>query len=453
MLASQTEKVSLPNNWRARPYQAELMRYMFGDGSLNGKRADCVWHRRAGKDSCCLQVAAIGSQVRVGTIWHMLPTLNQGRKVIWNGVDGDGRRMIDQAFPSGMVEGRNDTEMLIRFKNGSYYQVVGSDNYNSLVGANPVGVIFSEYSVADPAAWDYIRPILAENGGWALFIYTFRGRNHGWKLFEVAKKNPKWFVSLKTVDDTTREDGTPVISPDVVQAEREAGMSNELIQQEFYCSPDGGLEGAFYTESLKIARAGGRIGNYPYDPTKRAQTWWDIGIRDATAIIVTQRHESGKPIIVDYFEERNVPLDLWAKKLGSTQYNFEEHWGPHDLEHRDWTSGKTRREYALSLGIDFEVVPKIPVQDGIEQAQALIRTCYFDEGASERLLDALASYRREWDPHMMKFRDRPLHDWASNGADSFRTLAVGWRDQSWLKSVGRTFKVIRAAGGAIRARS
>lgn len=440
------EVIDLPHLWDPRDYQAELIRYLF-QGGLNHKRAVSIWHRRAGKDSSALQISAMASQMRVGTIWHMLPTLNQGRKVIWNGVDRDGRRMIEQAFPEGLVASRNDTDMLLRFNNGSYYQVVGSDNYNSLVGANPVGAIFSEYSVADPAAWDFIRPILAENGGWALFIYTFRGRNHGWKLYEMAKDNPLWFVSLKTVNDTRRHDGSYVISPEMVEEERKAGMSEELIQQEFFCSPDGGLEGAFYTEQLKLAREQGRVGNFPHDPTKPCISVWDIGLRDATAIITAQRHDSGKPVIIDYFEERNVSLDLWVKKLRSTPYNYEEHWGPHDLEHRDWTTGKTRTEYAAEIGLDFEIIPKLSVQDGIEQTKALIRSAYFNEPLVERLLDCLASYRREWDDRLMIFRDRPLHDWSSHGADSMRGLSIVWQPDTLSGTPPASrFNVVRSRG-------
>lgn len=340
--------------------------------------------------------------------------------------------MIDQAFPHEIRDPKNpinNSDMQIRFRNGSIYQVVGSDNYDSLVGTNPVGVIFSEWSVADPKAWDYIRPILAENEGWALFIYTPRGKNHGKKLYDMASGNPKWYSSLLTVDDTFREDGvTPVIGPEVIADERAEGMAEEKILQEYFCSFEAGMEGAFYTMELNLADQEGRIGHFPHDPTKQCQSYWDIGFRDATAIIITQRGNDGKPIIIDYLEARNKALDEWIRELRSLPYDFEEHWGPHDLENTDWTTGKTRREFAASLDFAFDIVSKIPVQDGIDATRAMIRVARFNEPAVGRLLDGLYSYRREYDDRLQMFRDKPLHDWASHPADAMRYLSVGWND-------------------------
>ena len=159
---------------------------------------------------------------RVGMYWHMLPEAAQGRKVIWDGIDRQGRRIIDQAFPKEIRKTQNEHEMKIEFINGSIWQVVGSDNYNSLIGANPVGIVFSEWSVAKPSAWDYMRPILAENGGWALFIYTPRGRNHGYDIYKVAKTNPAWFSQLLSVDDTK------ILHPQMIQDERASIMDSSM---------------------------------------------------------------------------------------------------------------------------------------------------------------------------------------------------------------------------------
>ncbi len=166
---------------------------------------------------------------RVGVYWHMLPLNTQARKVVWDAIDREGRRVIDQVFPLPLRKSVNSTEMKIELWNGSIWQCVGSDNYNALVGSNPVGVVFSEYSLADPASWDFIRPILAENGGWALFIYTPRGKNHGYTLYNTALA-AGWFVQKLTVDDTK------AVPLGVIEEERRAGMSESMIQQEFYCS-------------------------------------------------------------------------------------------------------------------------------------------------------------------------------------------------------------------------
>lgn len=365
----------------------------------------------------------------------MLPTLKQGRQAIWEGIDRDGRRMIDQAFPAWMrqpgTRGTNNSDMAIRFINGSVYQVVGSDNYDKLVGTNPVGLIMSEYAIADPAAWDYMRPILAENEGWAFFPYTPRGKNHGYRLAEMAKNNPNWFFSKLTVDDTYRDEDRQVyvIGPEVIEEERQSGMAEERILQEYYCDFNVGMEGSFYTNEIMLAETEGRIGSFPWDPNKPVQTWWDIGFRDATSVIFTQRNSAGNPNIIDYLEERNVALDQWVREVRSLPYTYEEpHWGPHDLENTDWATGKTRREVALELGFAFDIVPKLPVADGIDATRSIIRVANFNEDKCEKLIDGLRSYRREFDEKTKLFKDKPFHDWASHPADAMRYLSVGWNE-------------------------
>lgn len=447
--------IVLPNKWLARPHQQSLFRYMFDGGSMQRKRALQVWHRRAGKDSCSLQLGAIASQQRVGTIWHMLPTQKQGRKVIWDGIDKAGRRMIDQAFPKDMRLSENNSEMQIRMKNGSIWQVVGSDNYDSLVGANPVGVIFSEYSVANPAAWDFIRPILAENGGWAIFIYTPRGKNHGHRLYQMACKNDNWFSSILNVEQTFDREGTPLIGPDIIQQERDEGMSEEKVLQEYYCSFDAGMEGAYYTIVLNEAMEQGRIGKYPHDPSKQVYTFWDIGIRDNASIIFAQEGLDGHPVIIDHLTDRNKSIEHWIRDVRSLPYNYAEHWGPHDLEQREQSTGKTRKEFAEGLNFNFEIVPNIPVTDGIDATRAMLKVVKIDETKCHQLIDSLFAYRREFDEKANIFRDKPVHDWSSHSADSKRYLAVAWencaKSRVWTRGKKEQFKhdhrVITARGG------
>lgn len=232
-------EVEIPNEWNPRKYQRDLWKYLCN----GGKRAVAIWHRRAGKDSLSLNWTAKAMLNRVGVYWHMLPLNTQARKVVWDAIDKKGRRVIDQVFPVPLRKSVNSQEMKIEFWNGSIWQCVGSDNYNALVGSNPVGVVFSEYSLADPAAWDFIRPILAENGGWALFIYTPRGQNHGYTLYNNAIA-AGWFAQVLTVEDTQ------AIDLSVVDEERRAGMPEAMIQQEFYCSFD-----AVNDEDRKLIRS------------------------------------------------------------------------------------------------------------------------------------------------------------------------------------------------------
>jgi len=169
---------------------------------------------------------------RVGAYYHCFPEYGQGRKVLWDGMDNDGNKYIDRHVPPEVRRSINKAEMKIELIDGSVWQIIGADNYDSLVGPNPVGLILDEWAVSPryPQAWDYFRPILAQNGGWAVFIYTPRGRNHGFNLYQMALTNPAWFCQLLTVDDTR------AINQEDIQAERKSGMSESMIQQEFYSS-------------------------------------------------------------------------------------------------------------------------------------------------------------------------------------------------------------------------
>lgn len=220
--------ISIPNDWRPRAHQRELYN-TFGHGKKYS-RAAVVWHRRSGKDSTALNLTAREMFKRVGSYWHLFPEQTQARRAIWNGIDREGRRIIDQFLPPQVRARSSSQEMLIEAVNGSTWQMAGSDNYDSLVGSNPVGVVFSEWSLANPEAWEYIRPILVENEGWALFIYTPRGRNHGYTTWARALNADGWLAQRLTVDDTG------LITPEQIQAERDAGMSEAKIRQEFYCS-------------------------------------------------------------------------------------------------------------------------------------------------------------------------------------------------------------------------
>jgi len=217
-----------PPVFDGRLYQKRLYDYIRN----GGKRAAAVWHRRAGKDKTALAVVKPMMAERVGTYFHCLPSYNQARKVIWEGIDGNGRSFLD-IFEPEIREKTNSSDMKIEVINGSKYQLIGADNYDSVVGTNPVGIIFSEWAISDryPLAWDYFRPMLVENGGWAIFIYTPRGRNHGWQIYNTALHNPEWFCERLTIEDTD------VISLEDVEKERRDGMSEEMIRQEFYCFP------------------------------------------------------------------------------------------------------------------------------------------------------------------------------------------------------------------------
>ena len=349
---------------------------------------------------------------RVGVYWHMLPTLAQGKKVVWNGITKDGRKVLD-AWPEELIVSRRNDDMSLTLKNGSLWQVVGSDNYDSLVGANPVGVVFSEYSIADPAAWDFIRPILRENGGWALFIYTPRGKNHGYDRFRRAQKSDNWFAETLGVNDTD------VVTEDAIQEDRDDGMEEAMIQQEYYCSWDAPLVGAFYGKQMLDAEKEKRIREVRYDYLVPVETWWDLGIGDSTAIWFVQRVNQ-EIRLIDYYETNGEGLQHYAKLVKDKPYVYSHHIFPHDVAARELTSGKSREEVLRELGISVTIAPKLSVDDGIQAVRAALPNCWFDADKCERGIEALRQYHKVYDDKNHIWRVKPVHDWASHGADSFR---------------------------------
>lgn len=377
-----------------------------------------MWHRRAGKDATVLHGTTIEAFKRKGLYWHMLPTLAQGRKVIWEGITKDGQKMLD-AWPDELIENKRNDEMALTLKNGSRWQVVGSDNYNSLVGSNPCGVVFSEYSVANPAAWDFIRPILAENGGWAVFPYTPRGRNHGYDLYQMALGNPDWHASMLNVDDTK------CLPSDAVDQERAAGMSEEMIQQEFYCSFDAPLTGAYYARQMVRMLEEGRICEVPYDPACRVDTWWDLGVDDSTSIVFTQR--VGQSIhVIDYYENSGESLSHYVGQLDKRRdggWLYGEHVLPHDVKARELQTGKTRQQALADLGVKVSVAPQLDVQHGIERVRQMLPRVYIDKKLTH-VIECLRQYQKQWDEINKIFKGKPLHDWTSHCADAFRVGAT-----------------------------
>lgn len=406
-----------------------------------GKRACLVWHRRAGKDALSINWCATACFQRVGLYWHVLPTYEQGRKIVWDGITKDGRRFLS-AFPGfdtpgdttkGIVKRKRDDRMQLELINGSMFQVVGTDDVDRLVGPNPIGVVFSEYSLHNPAAWDLIRPILMENGGWAIFIYTMRGKNHGYRLYQMAKNNPDWFAENLTVDDTRTDDGRPLVTQEDIQAERDAGMPEETIQQEFYNDPHAALVGAYYKDQMRNVHNEGRVTVVPWEPSLPVDTFWDIGVNDTTDIIFTQRLR-GEIRIIDFYENSGKGMQDYIKVLHELPYVYGEHWGPHDMRVREFGSGaRSRIQIAQSLGVRFNVAPKLPMADGISAVRAVLPLCWFSERKTARLVEALREYERAWDTEKMVYANTPKHNWASHPADAFRQMAVVYRAERGQK--------------------
>ena len=432
----------LPYQWSPRPYQQSLWQYL----KAGGLRAVVCAHRRWGKDEVALHWTACAAHLRVGNYAHMLPKYAQARKAIWDAVNPhSGKKRIDEAFPLVLRKSTLDDEMKIVLANGSTWQVVGSDNYNSLMGTSYAGIVKSEEALSDPNAWGYLSPILRENQGWVLFISTPRGRNHFDKLFQTAQQQPGWFAQLSSNDETHRfTDAELHEELQVMQDIHGADYGMALWKQEYFCSFDAALPGSIWGDCIRLAESQGRIVDFEHDRTRPVYTAWDLGRTDDTAIWWYQFNGAGIDVL-DYFaspfldihnewrHEKSLTHILLARReaLGVT---YAKHALPHDARPRTLAAGgksilqqlldAATREPALGK---FTIGKRLDVQEGIQAARATFPRCRFHQTRCTVGLDALRAYHREWNEETKKFDDTPAHDWASHGADAFRYLSLEWK--------------------------
>ncbi|AOJ10350.1 hypothetical protein WS71_24380 [Burkholderia mayonis] len=416
-------KIRLPNNWQPRTYQRPAWDYL----ERGGKHAELIWCRRAGKDDIALHRTAVSAFERVGTYWHMLPMASQARKAIWNAVNPHtGRKRIDEAFPDAIRARKNDQEMYIEFVNGSTWQVVGSDNYNSMVGAPPVGIVYSEWALSNPSAKAYLRPILAENGGWQIFITTPRGKNHAYTTYQNASRDEQAFAQILTANQTGQYDAEQL---DRLRAEYVADfgetMGNALFEQEFLCSFESPILGAVYAKEIREATD--RITRVPHDPTKPVHLFWDLGRADKTAIWFAQfAHMEYR--VIDYLEGTGKHIGEYAHALQGKRYVYADCWLPHDAEHELLASKRTVAQQLKDAGFKVRIVPKTSIETRIQAARLLFPLLWIDGERCEEGLQALRSYHYDVDPDTKQFSKDPVHDWSSHAADAFGYMAVAMKE-------------------------
>jgi hypothetical protein len=434
-------------SWYTEPHQDSLWRYLDG----GGLRAYEIWHRRAGKDDVSLRWTCKAAHKRKGNYWHMLPQAEQARKAIWDAINPHtGVRRIDEAFPPYLRKRTRNNEMMIEFLNGSIWQVVGSDNFNALVGSPPVGIVFSEWALADPHSWAYMRPILRENGGWAIFITTPRGKNHGWKLLQAAQKARGWHWSVLPATSTG------VFTAAELEEERlelieEYGeeMGQNLYEQEYLCSFEAAILGAIYARQMRKADQEGRITTVAHDANLEVHTAWDLGYGDATAIWWFQivRNEVH---VIDYHQNTGKDAQFYASQLAGCalslqggrvqkgeimlgaahrqRYRYGEHHGPHDAAAKTLAAGgRSFGDQLYEYGYSMNIIPATNQADQIAAARKTLEACWFDSEKTEKGRDCLTSYHYQWDDQKKILSDDPHHDWSSHGSDAFEIIGQVWQ--------------------------
>ncbi len=430
--------ITLPNDWRPRPWQLDVLEAR--EGGI--KRGAIAVHRRAGKTDLELNMGAIEAHKQPGNYLHLFPNAVQARKAIWRGVDKKGRRFIDRTFPAEIRRTTRDAEMIVEFLNGSTWQLAGVDNPSALVGGNYRGVVLDEAALyPDSEAWDYLRPVLAENGGWMFAISTFRGRNWFYDLYHTNKSNPEWYTAHLDADQTHEWDGSALISAKDIDAERKAGMSDAMVRQEFYLDTTAAFSGAYYQRQVADLQAH-RAGDHPHDPSQPVYVAFDLGFADHCVAVFFQVQNPNKTVILASQAWQFTPAN---EIVGEIKQTYP--WGrnlqlcvlPHDAK-RPGPAGDTWLSVfeAFGLADEFEVLPKGhgTLHQHIALVQQKLSTTYVDTAVrpwtdgkpnNSLLLDALSGYRTE---KLAKrpgvFSANPYHSWESHYADAVRYLMV-WR--------------------------
>ena len=391
-----------------------------------------VAHRRFGKT-----VAAINDLIKDALtiprknvrVAYIAPYYRQAKAIAWD-------YLLEYTKDiQGSVA--NASELRVDFPNGGRIRLFGADNYDAMRGLYFDAVVLDEPADFPANAWPtVIRPAIADRKGRATFIGTPKGKNEFWDIYNNAQGDPNWFTGMYKASETDILDEEEL-------TEAKKAMGEDRYDQEFECSFEAAIQGAYYAQEMKTATSDKRITNVPYDPAASVVTAWDLGIGDSTSIWFAQF--VGQEIrLIDYYENSGVGLDVYAKALSEKGYHYDQHILPHDVQVKELGTGKSRLETLDALGIrNVTIAPKLSVDDGIQAARSMLARCWFDEVKCARGIEALRQYRREFDEKLKSWRGRPLHDWTSHPADSFRYLAVGYRKTNdWGEPIRRGLKGI-----------
>lgn len=380
-----------------------------------GKRwALVVAHRRCGKTVSCVNELIKGALTLPKDkprFAYIAPTYSQAKDVAWNYMTEYSLDIPGTSLHEG--------ELRVDYPNGGRVRLYGADNYNRMRGIYLDGAVLDEYGDMDPRAWEeVIRPALSDRQGWAIFIGTVRGRNHFYDMYEKALRpdfQKDWYVAIHPASSTG-------ILPASELSDARRTMTPEQYAAEYECSWAAPIVGSYYGTLIEERQEAGDVLQLAHERGKRVYTGWDLGVGDSSAIWFAQLIGDSVHVF-DYVENHGVGLDWYAGEIHRRNFIYAAHYLPHDVQQREITTARARIEVLRDLGINATVVPKAKTEDGINAVRLLLPRCRFNSEKTLLGLEALRHYRREWDAKKKVFNDRPLHDWASHGADAFRTLA------------------------------
>ena len=422
-----TKVIDIPYNFDYREYQKPLVKFIRNWW----KRWVVVWHRRAWKDKTFFNLLIEQAIKNKWWYWYILPTYAQGKKIIWDSIDKDWKKFRDH-IPKEILTWENWTELKFNFANWSFIQILWSENIDSLRWISPKGIIFSEYAFQNPTAWEVMRPILAENWWWVLFNSTPNGKNHFYDLCNIAKEDNDYFYQILNANDTW------VISKEYIESERRQWMSEEMIQQEYYCSFDVWAIWSYYAEQIKQARDEWRITELPIKKDVPVDLYFDLWVNDSFTISFKQNDWLFYNFI-NYYEWNWKTLDHYFSIIDEYLWRiWLKLWKiylPHDANFKaqsylvSWITilEKFQDKY---WSYRVEIIPnKATINDWIQEARRIFPQCRFDKDNCQQFIRCLENYKKDWDDTKKVFRNQPLHDWASHWADNLRYFAISDKEE------------------------
>lgn len=389
------------------------------------KQAVIVWHRRAGKTVMCIAdliEKALRNPLEMPQYSYIAPTYKQAKKVAWKYLKKIGAPVITKIMES---------ELSVELVNGATITLFGADNPDSLRGMYHDGVIIDEYGDIAPMLYgQIIGPAVEDRDGWVVFIGTPKGPNHFFDLWKESANDEDWFRSMLKASESG------IFSPErLAKIKKKPGSDEDTYNQEYECDFHAANKGAYYANQINELELAGHHGLFPWDKTKPVITGWDIGYTDDTSIWFAQRHGDALHII-DFWTGSQYSLDEVLEELQQKPYQYAPFLLPHDAKNKSFQTGKSTRELMWKAGCKTVQVAELSVQDGITAVRATLPKVYFNTGNEDVRkygLPALVMYQRQFDEVKRVYRQKPLHDWASNPADAFRYLCLGMNENTYKR--------------------
>jgi hypothetical protein len=348
---------------------------------------------------------------------YIAPYRSQAKSVAWEYLKHYARPILASV---------NESDLYVDLVNGARIRLFGADNADAMRGLGFDGLFLDEYADFKPSVWGSIlRPALSDKQGWCVFSGTPKGKNQFWDIYSTAQRIPSEWFCLELPASVSK------LLPEGELSAAKAQLSPDQYMQEYECSFEAAILGAFYGTEMREATDQGRVTRVAYDNNVPVHTAWDLGYRDDTAVWFYQviRDEVH---IVDFYAISGANIDEIAENILAKPYNFGKHYLPHDARAKTLAAaGKSVIEQlAVHFGINsLAIVPDLSVQDGIQAVRKVLPQCWFDADKCSEGIEALRQYQREYDEDKKAFRQTPRHDWCSHPADAFRMLSIAWRSE------------------------